>query len=657
MSDQPIRRVLFSCPPRPRRFQNLKTILKPKEELRSFKPVATPTSGTKKRKRTNPFESTPLKDICDSSPVPLPIAAAAAAAAAAKHIKNADRKTAVEEMMKAAGQVLNSRSVEEGEESRGPSTPVRRRSVTFAEPVQVREHHQSFTHEDFNEAELADISGADDERGLKAIGSISATEADATNVAQDEKRSHGRPDSPLMHHLTSPENRQQTENRKVGFEHFAEGSAVSNGRETELERITPLDNKKRCVERSPFSCNEEIKSRLTVFSSDEKVGTKHTTFTNDQERRGSEVFDSQPFGEAESHLPASSHTSRWKATRAQSKLEVKLSSSVGSPKEVDQSAFQEDSVKSLATTESDTSELGSIQSARKRSPRKRRLSEVLKLQKSLETAFWTDSRLVQGQTEAMVISDDEITVIPRGKNSTTPKKEMEIEVKSAGSKERSKTRSKNESESMVSRLLSKHDKRRGIVKSAKNATALQGETSSSLCVASRTRSKSGRATMSRLQQKSQNVPLSFNDRSKSRKSVKKTSGATVGTKKGTELTGIQVGKRGEVLAVKTSKSSKRKSSAPQHLSAQDLAEVPENLSPTLSSEEQDDPLLDLVKVKLSNKMWQAIEDGWAVHNDITSRARRRLGSYGLPAYQGYFESPFFGGPWTSTFGLDLCVGE
>ncbi|CAN8072783.1 unnamed protein product [Agarophyton chilense] len=672
----------------------MKTFMKPKEEVRAVHPVATPpTSGTKKRKRLSSFTSPSLKDIYDSSAIPLPVAAAAAAAAAVKSVRGADEQKAVEEMVKAAGQVLHTRSSEGNEERKENSTPVLRKCVTFAEPLQISEAHRPLMNEDLTEP-LCTILARDQEEAVsKAFQNTPDQEVDVkdgTNIHQNHPSSSRK----VMHNSTPPDNRKRSEGRKAGFQHVFSTSSSLGDCEIELERMSPGDNEKTCIKRQLFACKEEINPQPNVRSIKMNERAELGTFANDGDCRRSEGFNSHPSEEKlSSQIRGSDSATLPKRRRTQPSLELTLSNAFGtnsSLKEAAQFTLKEDSIKSSGTTESDTSDLGNVKRSSRRSHRKPQLSEVLKLQKSLETAYWTDSRLIQRQTEVIVISDSEMEVPRSANNSPSP----ERNVISTVCKERDKACVKKEPNTRVSTSVKKYNKKQGLVKPLQSLSVQRKRKFDSQCVALRTRSSTAKKTRARFQNDNEGSLSVSQGRSKPKqKSVGKSDKSnTIAEVRGT--TENQKRNQEESRAVKMPKSSKRKASVPKQLRAQDFLQETELLAsdgttdvenasgsakstfthpkgvPKLESDvdnidlESDaenvspsstcDPLQDLVKVKLNKKSWESFREGWAVHNDIMDRANPGIESSSAGEY---ILSPFGCEDLISAFGSDFGLGS
>eukprot|EP00178_Gracilaria_changii_P010197 TRINITY_DN296_c0_g1_i10.p1 TRINITY_DN296_c0_g1~~TRINITY_DN296_c0_g1_i10.p1 ORF type:complete len:704 (+),score=97.00 TRINITY_DN296_c0_g1_i10:171-2282(+) len=691
MSDQSIRRVLFSSPQRQEGSLVTKTLMKPKEEVRSITPVSTSTSGKRMRGLLSSFTSVPLKDICEASPVPLPVVAAAAAAAAAKRANSADGKQTVEEMVKAAELVLHSHSFRDGEDQKDVSTPVRRKSVTFAEPIQISENRHSLSTRVAVDPQAAESSARGGEEDSKAFEDIPASDVDPEDRDDSFHRFQKSPVRRFVRRLAAPKGLRSPEDSRASTQHTVDASAGSNGREMGLERIPFINNEKTHVERSTLERNEGLKSQRDAFTSDEKVRTKHTTLTKGQQQHRSGMLDSQPLEEKSvsvNHTLSSGSSLHCKPSQNHSKLEPELSSCSGTqtkPREVSQFPSVDENLKSSSTTDSYTKEPRNNQHTSTRSRRKTRLSEVFKLQKSLETAFWTDSRIIRQQTEVIAISDDDTPVTPRGKHSRTPKNEEGASV----SKERDKRPSIKKSDSTLSRSTAMSN-----ISLSDCTTAVQRQESGSPSVAFRTRSKTSRATKSKPQRKPKEPQTLQRISNPEKGAIEKSDKSTEGDQKHNQGD-TQDEKQDEPRAVKTPRSSKRKFSVPRHLLDLDTGDWSDGLgsstkggrkalktgmitSPNasnsqksfsnveadmdleyecrgaLSTENHSDPLRDLEKVKLSNRMWQNFCEGWAVHNDITERAKPEIDSSALSIY---VESPFGCEDLVSAFASDFGLHD
>ncbi|PXF48083.1 hypothetical protein BWQ96_02035 [Gracilariopsis chorda] len=399
MADKQIQRVLFPSPQTAGLKTSRRTILGPKEELRPLPQRPTPSPGTKRRRSIVALTSIPLRKICDSSPVPLPIAAAAAVASANansdKILDSVADPTGVETGMKSpAGRLREANTEGMGKSEERPSTPLQQKRVTFSDAVIIREGYPELPEQNQSKpcAESQTNSGVEcaDESspGRAEKGSDPhKMEENAATLAR-----HASPVSPAH------ENERPT-------------SAVHSYLNEETDAL------RQDCEDSGFANDGHGDSGR--FQS-HQGGYSRIPSTTEQEKE-------QDFAEI---TPTCSHVND---TGAIPELPIQPGDNNSGYREAESTDFMDKTSKQESSEEGMD---GAKSRLRKRGIEKRenedcyhgtahvkkrpRLSEVLRLQKSLETAFWTDSRKVRNLREPVVISEDDEPPVSRETRTATP---------------------------------------------------------------------------------------------------------------------------------------------------------------------------------------------------------------------------------------------
>lgn len=211
MADRQIRKVLFTSPQTLELKKSRRTILGPKEELRSLPQRPSPSSGTKRKRSTIALESIALKNICDASPVPLPIAAAAAAVSVSTDSdkilsSESDPKTVALNMRSSKGKLTEGLTQGIGISQEQLSTPTQRKRVTFADAVVIREGYPEFSRQTLDKRG-ADLRTNYRKERTRESSSETATNGSGPNKMEGNASSlarHASPVSPTLDNARLP---------------------------------------------------------------------------------------------------------------------------------------------------------------------------------------------------------------------------------------------------------------------------------------------------------------------------------------------------------------------------------------------------------------------------------------------------------------------
>lgn len=483
---QPLRRVLFDSPSPSVPPKSMQVTLTPKAEVRVVKPISTPTRDP--NSTFTPVSSyTPLvfKDLCASSPVPLAVAAATAAAAAAKRVQGDGAGNASESMFKAA-ELVYKRTVREAARSStdipAASALPNRRNLTYSSATKSK--RSDYTSKKF----LRDLAGQKQGDSCnsevmkpKNMHSVLPIAAMSTTPVSDRTTSsririvNGQSLLPLQQPkflskqkplplascetlITCAEPDPGRERPSLAF-HVPYGEN-SNADETGIEQQDLRANMKLTSEiHGNFDDTQvDISTRVTETQNglqSEKIPIEKSKNLewdvpeSQAEDQAKLNVGEHPEGSTEEHSKFGKHENKGKVTER--KFAVKPSKTKTNSRsrtvQIKKEIHINDSTKR------------SVQSKRKT-----RLSEVLKLQKALETAFWTDSKKVQKQTEVIIISDDDENARPS--HQTPPLKKV-LKKKTKKAKKIKKTKKMSNRKSVLTPVMKSPLKRSSRAKEIK----------------------------------------------------------------------------------------------------------------------------------------------------------------------------------------------